>query len=110
MKNSRNLLPMLALVVGLGLVISQSAFKSSTVTMSYQYDRNDAVGIEDPANWNDLSSTPQQGCSEGTTLPCIVEFDSSEYPDLDTFLATHDDAAEIISSGKTVSRKLNVNP
>lgn len=101
---------MLALVVGLGLVISQSAFKSSTVTMSYQYDRNDAIGIGDAANWNDLSSTPQQGCSEGTDLPCIVQFESTEYPDLATFLAAHNDAAEIFSSGKTVSSKLNVNP
>ncbi|RYF25077.1 MAG: hypothetical protein EOO42_04535 [Flavobacteriales bacterium] len=110
MKNLKNLLPVLALVLGLGLVLTQSAFKSGKTTMTYQYDRNDAFGIDNPAHWNNLAETPQQSCSEGTTLPCIVQFDSSEYVDLDAFLATNDDAAKILSSGKTISKQQNVNP
>lgn len=110
MKNLKKLVPVFALVLGLGLVFTQSAFKASKTTMTYQYDRNDAVGIDDPAHWNDLSVSPQESCSEGTTLPCIVQFDSSEYADLDAFLATNDDATKILNSGKTITKKQNVNP
>jgi hypothetical protein len=71
MKNLKNLLPVLALVLGLGLVLTQSAFKSvKTDQYTFRYNGPDyaQANVENEANWvHDESVTcvdaPQKACS-----------------------------------------------
>ena len=53
MKNLRKLLPLFALVLGIGLVFTQSAFKSTTTT-EYGYDPNNSTGLA-VNGWVDLT-------------------------------------------------------
>lgn len=100
MKNSKNLLPLAAIVLGLGLVFTQSAFKSpvkqSTTELMYQYQDTDDARINDEDAWAPV--TPEsESCGEGSTLPCIVKFQTSEFATIGAYLAAHPDVPTILA-------------
>ncbi|MDQ7950133.1 MAG: DUF6520 family protein [Pedobacter sp.] len=114
MKNSKSLLPFFAIVLGLGLVFTQSAFKSGVkkTTLMFQYQDADDDRINDEAAWEDVTSEPAESCGEGSTLPCIVSFDTTEYADLAAYLAAHPTVDDILlDEDNVVSKKPGViNP
>lgn len=78
MKNSKKLLPVLALVLGLGLVFTQSAFKSvqKSAPVEYQYTSNSNLeqDMQDIGNWEVVDEeTPS--CATGTAKPCRYSYD-----------------------------------
>lgn len=108
MKNLKNLLPLFAMIIGLGLVFSQSAFKSSKnkAILTYRYNGSNAAGVTTVANWTDPSIEPNpQNCEAGTEIPCLVQFDTSEYADISAFIADKPSNALMLSSGKVQTRK-----
>ena len=85
MKNLKNLLPVLALVLGLGLVLTQSAFKGTKANtpVEYQYISNSSTeaAMQDINNWQVVDSeTPS--CTSGDAKPCRFVYEG----DFDTFL------------------------
>ena len=85
MKNSKKLLPVLALVLGLGLVFTQSAFTKGKVNtpVVYQYISNSSTeaAMKDIDNWQIVDSeTPS--CTSGEAKPCRFVYDG----DFDSFL------------------------
>lgn len=85
MKNSKNLIPLFALILGFALVFTQSAFKSSTskAPVEYQYLSNSSLEAEmiNIDNWEVVDSgTPS--CSTGDVKPCRFIYDG----DFETFL------------------------
>ncbi|RZJ92785.1 MAG: hypothetical protein EOO20_00270 [Chryseobacterium sp.] len=107
---SVNKFGLVLILVAAGVLFSQSAFRSPLATMTYQYEEDDDSFISDPNHWRNTDVEPQLECSEGSTLPCIVQFEDSEYASIDAFLAENDDVTKILGSGNTTTRKLNVNP
>jgi hypothetical protein len=108
MKNSKNLLPLFAILLGLGLVFTQSAFKpakKSATTVMYQYeDTNDArINLEDA--WTDVTFETPESCSEGAVLPCVIEFDTTEFATLGAYLAAHPTAQAIKDDPNNVVSK-----
>ncbi|MEJ5994391.1 DUF6520 family protein [Pedobacter sp. Du54] len=88
MKNLKKLLPIFAFILGLGLVFTQSAFKSTTAT-EYGYDPMNTTGLA-VNGWVDLSllieddgnQTPGRYACEDSESTCKAVFESQ--PDAET--------------------------
>jgi hypothetical protein len=66
----------LAVVLGLGLVFTQSAFKATAVT--YHYKNLTETNITQANSWEVVDEeTPVFSCDEGGDLPCVIEVDGS---------------------------------
>jgi hypothetical protein len=108
MKNLKKLVPVIALILGLGIAFGATAFKPSKdpVTLTYRYIGTDELGLTDIDNWEPIpaNETPLP-CDPGTELPCIVSFTDEEYDDITDFYTTHDTAAEMFSSLTVVNKK-----
>lgn len=78
MKNLKKLLPIFALVLGFGLVFTQSAFKSvqKNTPVEYQYTSNSNLeeDMQDIDNWEVVDEeTPS--CPSGSVKPCRYSYD-----------------------------------
>jgi|GEM_PF-2402217 len=91
MKNIKKFLPVLALVLGLGLVLTQSAFKASKKNMVEYGKIQTLTGID----WVDLSNLTyvdpfndleegQYTCDQHEDEFCTAFFDETEIPDNNT--------------------------
>lgn len=96
MKTLKNLLPLFAIVLGIGLVFTQSAFKS-TITKTYQYQQANNDRLFDETAWADLDIEESQSCSEGSTLPCVVEFEDTEFADIGEYLEAYPTRMDILN-------------
>jgi hypothetical protein len=108
MRNLKNLLPLFAVLIGFGLVFTQSAFKNADkkATLTYRYNGSNAAGVTTAANWTDPSVDPDpQGCAAGTEIPCLVQFETSEYANISAFIAAKPSNSQMLSSGKVQTRK-----
>jgi hypothetical protein len=109
MRKLKNVLPLIAFVVGLSLVFSQSAFKfgdKKTTTLKYRYNGPDEAGLTTLINWEDVSEQEEpENCLPGTEIPCLVEFEDNEYDDIVDFYTTNDTAVEMFDTHKVVSKK-----
>jgi hypothetical protein len=86
-------LGLVALVLGFGLIATQSAF--TTVGTLYHY--KDANGpIYQEASWELVSGVPTFSCSEENVLPCTIEVTGS----LSSYLENHDTVEEILESAE----------
>lgn len=110
MKNLKKLIPVAAFVLGIGLVFTQSAFKSASSLKTYQYDDNTSANLFDRMAWIDLDVEEAISCTEGDDLPCTVQFDTSEYADIDAFLTANNTPTLIATSGRVVEEKAEVAP
>ncbi|GAA4213197.1 hypothetical protein GCM10022289_45000 [Pedobacter jeongneungensis] len=82
-----------ALVLGFGLIITQSAFTSSTLGTLYHY--KDANGpVDDPDSWEPVTGEPTFSCSQEDVLPCTIEVTGS----LSDYLDNHPTAGDILTS------------
>lgn len=115
MKNLKNLLPVLAILLGLGLVITQSAFKNNTkpskTDVMFQYQDSDNGRIYDSTAWEEVTS-PTAGCPEGVKLPCVVKFDTGDYADIDAYLTAHPTLQSILDDTDHLQSKKDgvINP
>lgn len=107
MKNFRKLIPLFALVLGLGLVFTQSAFKNThTDTLKYRFNGHNFQQLEDADKWDNISEEDEpEGCEPGTELPCIVEFDESTYADIEAFLIANPTVQDMINGDYILSYK-----
>ncbi len=57
MKNLKLVLPLFAIILGLGLVFTQSAFQVSnkSTTLRYRYIGNDEAGLKTLSNWQEIA-------------------------------------------------------
>ncbi|MCJ0741852.1 hypothetical protein [Pedobacter montanisoli] len=112
MKNLKKLLFGLAtLLVVFGLVFMVSAFTSSkkTATLKYRYTGNDETGLHTASNWDDVSSQPSpEGCEPGDEIPCLVQFDSGEYTDIQDFINQNPSLTDMIETNRIQSYKNEV--
>lgn len=109
MKNLKFILPVFAIIFGLGIVFTTSAFKSSDKkiqTLKYRYIGTNETDLTNPLKWENVSEEPNpEACEPGEELPCIVQFNDNEYANIAAYYGTHDTAAEMFSSLKVVNRK-----
>ncbi|MFD2584206.1 hypothetical protein ACFSR6_17005 [Pedobacter vanadiisoli] len=82
-----------ALVLGFGLIATQSAFTTKTSGTLYHYKDSNGP-INDQASWEPVSGAPSFSCGEEEVLPCTIEVTGS----LSSYLSTHDTAEEIMAS------------
>lgn len=75
------------------------------VTLRYQYTGTDAGNVTDENAWQDVTNTNPQSCDNRLELPCVVEFDSSQYDDIEEFLDAHPSLTEIMGATETISTK-----
>lgn len=89
MKKIKLILPALALILGLTVVFTQSAFKSNTkkADVYWQYNQNSDAGIRTGTNYTLTSAPDEVGC-DGSELPCVLRVDESidTQAELDTYL------------------------
>lgn len=99
MKNKFNL-SILAGLVGLGVVFTQSAFTNQT-DVRYHYKLTTEAGIDMASNW-ELATDPNSiECGVSGSLPCVISIDG----DLQTFLTQNPSSTELLSTNKVVSYK-----
>ena len=112
MRNIKSLIfGLAALVVAFGLVFSTSAFKGKKVApVQYQYMENTADDLFDHTKWNNLSTTPPVSCGDPGDLPCVIEFDSTVYPDIEAFLLANPDLSSLRQNSTEISSKESVEP
>ena len=93
MKNLKNLLPLFALILGLSIVFTQSAFTSTTksATTTYWYytgPNNDEAEVLDHDNWSMVD--PNDTCLETAQKPCRISVDADNQTAFESFLSTQD--------------------
>ena len=113
MKNLKNLLPVLALVLGLCLVLTQSAFKGTKAgqyTFRYNGPDHSKANVENESNWIyttdpiTCDDTPEQACSivvdeafvnnplTTPTLKSSLNLDVTPFSSSSAFVSGSDDA------------------
>ncbi|TKC10663.1 hypothetical protein FA048_10830 [Pedobacter polaris] len=108
MKNSKIVFPAIAIVLGLGIAFSSSAFKPSgkVNVLKYRYIGTNEAGLTTLSNWTDVSTeenpTP---CEAGDEIPCLVQFQDNEYDNIADFITTNDTKAEMYATSKVESSK-----
>ncbi|WP_145860898.1 hypothetical protein [Pedobacter suwonensis] len=86
-------LGLVALVLGFGLIATQSAFTTKTFGTLYHYKDSNGT-INDQASWEPVAGAPSFSCSEEEVLPCTIEVTGS----LSSYLSTYDTAEKIMAS------------
>lgn len=102
---------LVALVVAFGLVFSVVAFSPAkkTATLKYRYNGPDEAGLHTPGNWSDVSAQPNpEGCEPGEEIPCLIQFETPEYDDLQDFLDQNPTLQDMIDSETVQSYKNEV--
>jgi hypothetical protein len=96
----------LVALIGFGLTITLNTFATKkAVTLKYRYNLNTENGINIASNWTNVSEQATPSGCEGTAIPCLVEFENSEYTNLDAFLAANPTTEQMENSGKVASHK-----
>lgn len=112
MKKNKILFGLAALVIAFGLVFTTSAFtKKDPVNLAYQYTGDDETGVMSSGNWTPITYNPTPTeCESIGDLPCVVQFDDSQFDDIADFLSNYADADEVNSSVYTKRHKEPINP
>ena len=66
---------LLAIVLGLGLVFTQSAFKSTRLVQTWVFTQTNSTNIHDAQNYE--LNAPQDECDALSSYPCKLEVDNS---------------------------------
>ncbi|UKT65051.1 DUF6520 family protein [Pedobacter mucosus] len=91
MKNLKIKLPFLALLLGLGIIFTQSAFTVAPVKRAVTYwffNSSDPSDIRVGTQYSHIINPDPVSCPTGTDLPCVLEVDESidTQPELNTYL------------------------
>ncbi len=110
MNNLKKLLfGVVAVVLAFGLVFSLSAFTledKKIATLTYRYDGDDEAGLNVPGNWTNISQEEEpEGCEAGVEIPCLVQFDTTDYDDIADFLSENPTLQDMIDSDHIQSYK-----
>jgi len=96
----------LVALVGFGLMITLNAFTTNKVTtLKYRYNLNTETGINAVTNWTDVSNQSNPSGCGGSDIPCLVQFESSEYANLSAYLSANPTADDMEDSGRVISHK-----
>lgn len=93
-------LGLVALLLGFGLVLTQSAFTPKEQATRYRYVNNTATDIDQVSSWEPITGS-EPSCGVETDLPCVIMVDG----DLATYLEEHDTVTKILSSDELESSK-----
>ena len=74
-------------------------------TPRYQYTGTNQQDVTDKDAWNDVTNTPPDSCDNEEELPCIVQFDSSDYTSIEAFLIDHPSFGEVMGAEELISTK-----
>lgn len=112
MKNLKLILPVFAIVLGLGIVFTQSAFKAKTpINLAYQYTGSTDEGVMEPSNWTPITYQPTPTeCDELGDLVCIVQFTDEQFDNIADFLNNQTDAEAVNNSTYAKRHKEPINP
>lgn len=111
MKNLKNLgFGLAALVLVLGLVFTVSAFTKKATPVRYQYMENTPDNLFDHLKWENVTFNPPASCGDPGDLPCIIEFDSEVYADIEAFLSVNTDLTSLRQNSTEISSKEAVEP
>jgi hypothetical protein len=109
MKNLKKLLPVIAVVIGLGIFFGASAFKSinqKTTTLKYRFTGTSTTELHDISKWDDVSAQPTPApCETGDELPCLVEFQTSEYDNIQDFIDQNEEVSDMVATLKVTTLK-----
>jgi len=91
MKNLKNLMPIFALILGLSLVFTQSAFKSAgspTAERYWYYDNpsNDDADVMNHLNWTQAAPSDESTCVADAERPCKIFVDADDATELQSYL------------------------
>ena len=96
----------LAVILALGAsaftTLKSKPIKKSLSTMVYYYQLSTLTGANNSANWLSESEIENPPSCEGLDVPCRVEFETTEFSDINAYLSgktdaqVRDDAAHVI--------------
>lgn len=108
MKNSKNQL-LAGLFFAFAMVLGLSAFKASEKKVNmvrYQFNNSTSTNIDQVSAWTDVTNEEPNECAPGNALPCVIEFDKDgTYPNLSSYLSSHNTAALINASPEIREKK-----
>jgi len=101
-----------AIALVLTTIFTVSAFKSQKepVLVRYQYMENSNSELFDHTKWDDVTSTTPENCGDAGTLPCVIEFDSVVYEDIEAFLIANPNLTSLRANSTEISTKEALNP
>lgn len=103
--------PFVAAIMGISLIFSAFTTSKEPETLQFRYNLDSEDGIENPGNWQDVSSVQNPtGCTQDQDLPCLIRFTTEEYDDLMDFLDQHPTADDIFDSEKVIATKPEILP
>lgn len=79
MKNLKRLVPVIAVVLGLGIAFGTSAFSKKQVKTStyWRFDSTDINDLRDYTKYVKITDPEAPSCEEGNDLPCVLEAPAS---------------------------------
>ncbi|RZK53174.1 MAG: hypothetical protein EOO91_18130 [Pedobacter sp.] len=104
----KNLIPALVIVVGLGIFFGASAFKANqkTTTLKYRFTGTSTADLHNITKWEDVSAEPTPTpCETGTELPCLVEFQNSEFDNIQDFIDQNEEVSDMVATNRVISLK-----
>ncbi|RYF12212.1 MAG: hypothetical protein EOO42_20390 [Flavobacteriales bacterium] len=95
MKNLKLILPVLAIILGLGIVLTQSAFKSHDAKRTVSYFKYtgstfDETNYRNISNWEHVTDLEAPSCA-GEGKICVLEVDNSNLTAPGTMIQKLDD-------------------
>lgn len=85
-------LGLVALVLGFGLVVTQSAFTTPKQTTSsfWRYNLDSETGALSGFNYTKITDPEAPGCADEQEIPCVIEVEGNinSQLDLDNYLST----------------------
>ncbi len=106
----KSILGLAALIVAFGLVFTASAFTKKVALVKYQYTENTMDNLFDDTKWDDVTVAAPASCGDPGDLPCIIEFDSEVYADIEDFLESNNDLTSLRPNSTEISSKEILTP
>lgn len=80
-------------------VVQATEEQPASFTLRYQFTGQDDGDLHESGMWVPLEQNDDPGCDEAPILPCVVEFETSEFVDIETFYNSFDDIDDLMTNG-----------
>lgn len=75
------------------------------VTLRYQYTGDDSADLYNLGEWELLDPDDSATCNNIPQLPCVVQFENTEYQNIQAFLDAHPTLPDIMDADELISTK-----
>ncbi len=99
-----------AIALVLTTIFTVSAFTKKVTLVKYQYTENTMDNLFDHTKWDDVTVAAPASCGDPGDLPCIIEFDSEVYADIEDFLNSNPDLTSLRQNSTEISSKEILTP